>query len=93
MLPDGTEIMDGITAAGVLGLIIAFARLALGAHDKRATVAEEREKTCTTALTATTVATEALTTEVRTSGQNDKARLEALERGVAELLDHARRER
>ena len=90
VLPEGTDIGDGVTALTLLGVVGLCIRLALSAHDTRARVAEEREKICTTALAATTVTIEALTTEVKANGASDKARLEPIERGIAELLDHAR---
>lgn len=90
LLPEGADLGDVVTPLTLLGVVGLCIRLALSAHDKRATVAEEREKICTTALSSTTVTIEALTTEVRANGASDKVRLEPIERGIAELLDHAR---
>lgn len=91
LIPEGTDLGDVVTPLTLLGVVGLCIRLALSAHDKRASVAEEREKICTTALAATTITIEALTTEVKANGASDKARLEPIERGIAELLDHARR--
>ena len=91
VLPTADALGDALVPIGGVAGAIALIRLAVAAHDKRATTAEEREKTCTTALANTVAAQTLLTEEVRaysregtTRLDNGLRRLEAIERLLAE---------
>lgn len=92
-MPEAGDLLDAIPALTLLGFAIACIRLAVGQADKRATVAEAREKTCIEALATTSAAITLVTTEVKANRDGLSTRLEPIERGIAELLDHARRAR
>jgi hypothetical protein len=68
---DTQTITNGISAATLLGVVIACIRLAIGQADKRAVVAEQRETVCMTTLTAMTTTVQALTTEVHKGGEEE----------------------
>jgi hypothetical protein len=86
-----------IQGATFLGIVIACIRIAVAQSDKRATVAEDREKVCTAALTASTAAMTILTTEVRKAGEDGERLLRENTRQLSgirtssdEILKHVR---
>ena len=90
-LPAADALGDALVPIGGVAGAIALVRIALNAHDKRATTAEEREKACTVQLAAQIVAQAALTAELKENNADEKRRWEPIQRGMAELLEHARR--
>lgn len=91
--PVADQIGDALVPIGGVAGALALIRMAINAHDKRATVAEEREKICTTQLAAQIVAQTALTAELKENTADEKRRWEPIERGMSELLEYARRGR
>lgn len=92
-MPEAGDLLDAIPALTLLGFAIACVRLGMSQCDKRCTVAESRERVCTESLATTSAAITVVTAEVKANRDGLSTRLEPIERGIAELLDHARRER
>jgi hypothetical protein len=72
---DPQLIGDALTPGLLFAGLIAIIRVAINQADKRASVAEEREKVCTGTLAATTITTAALTEEIRKSGNENSQQL------------------
>lgn len=85
---DPTLFSGDLTPAVLFGALFFVVRFAISQADKRAGVAEEREKVCAATLAATVPTMNALTAEVKRSGEDASrrldsglVRLEAIERG------------
>lgn len=95
-----TDLIGDLSPIGGAALIALCIKLAVSAYKDSATTSQKREEFCATQLAATVAAQNALTAELKASAEDERQRwgpversVGNIERGMNELLEHARRGR